>query len=124
MWIHDVDDQYFNFPNQLFLTKYNQEQKALREFEAQDIEKVVDGLLCHPVVHQHIESPIDKHEIRIGGGIDNAFLFLFQLRYQLCPFPDKRKTERDRLMNLFQDEILCQKTTQKEKTIAINQLMV
>ncbi len=45
---------------------------------------------CHPVVHQHIDGLLsypnlpdkkdnDKnHEIRIGGGIDNAFLFLFQ----------------------------------------------
>jgi hypothetical protein len=117
MWIHDVDDKYFKFPNPLFLTEYNQRKNALKKFKADDIEKVIDGLLCHPVVHQHIESPIDKHEIRIGGGIDNAFLFLFQLRYQLCPLQGKRKAEKDRLINLFQDAI------QKKKTIAINQLM-
>ncbi len=117
MWIHDVDDKYFNFPNSLFLTEYNKQKNALREFKTEDIESVIDGLLCHPVVHQHIESPIDKHEIRIGSGIDNAFLFLFQLRYQLCPFADKRKAERDRLINLFQEAI------RKKKTIAINQLM-
>jgi hypothetical protein len=117
MWVHDVDDKYFNFPNPLFLTEYNQRKNALKKFKAEDIESVIDGLLCHPVVHQHIESPIDKHEIRIGSGIDNAFLFLFQLRYQLCPFADKRKDERDRLINLFQEAI------RKKKTIAINQLM-
>ena len=117
LWVHDVDNQYFNFPNQLFLTEYNKQKNALREFKESYIERVIDGLLCHPVVHQHIESPIDKHEIRIGSGIDNAFLFLFQLRYQLCPFPDKRKAERNRLINLFQDAIL------KKNPITINHLM-
>jgi hypothetical protein len=117
MWIHDVDDKYFIFPNQLFLTECNKEKIALKTFEAKDIESVIDGLLCHPVVHQHIESPINQHEIRIGGGIDNAFLFLFQLRYQLCPFQNKRKAEKDRLINLFQD------TIREKKTIAINELM-
>jgi len=132
IWIHDVDDndKYFNFPHQFFLTTYKQRNIALREFKVKDIESVIDGLLCHPVVHQHIDGLLsypaepderdkDKnHKIRIGGGIDNAFLFLFQLRYQLCPFADKRKAERDRLINLFQDAIL-----QKNKKIAINQLM-
>jgi len=117
MWVHDVDDQYFNFPNTLFLTEHNKRKIALREFKQNDIESVIDGLLCHPVVHQHIESPIDTHEIRIGSGIDNAFLFLFQLRYQLCPFPEKRTLERDRLINLFQNAIA------KKDKIAINQLM-
>ena len=119
IWTHDVDEQYFKFPNQLFLTEYHKEKNALKEFKVEDIERVIDGLLCHPVVHQHIESPIDKHEIRIGSGIDNAFLFLFQLRYQLCPIAEKKKAERDRLINLFQDAII-----QKKKTVAINQLLV
>jgi hypothetical protein len=117
MWVHDVDDQYFNFPNALFLTKYDKRKSALKEFKTEHIESIIDGLLCHPVVHQHIESPIDKHEIRIGSGIDNAFLFLFQLRYQLCPFSDKKKDERDRLINLFQDAI------HQKETITINELM-
>jgi len=117
MWVHDVDDQYFNFPNSLFIMEHNKRNIALREFKPNDIESVIDGLLCHPVVHQHIESPIDKHEIRIGSGIENAFLFLFQLRYQLCPFPDKRTAERDRLINFFQDAI------RKKETITINELM-
>ncbi len=132
MWVHDVDDQYFNFPNSLFIMEHNKRNIALREFKPNDIESVIDGLLCHPVVHQHIDGLLsypdkndkddkekDKknHQIRIGGGIDNAFLFLFQLRYQLCPFPDKRKAERDRLIKLFQDAI------RQKETMTINQLM-
>lgn len=93
MWIHDVDEAYFRFPVQTFLTLHNQRNPALRDIRDSDIKVVINGLLCHPRAHQHIESPINKHEIRVGGGIDNAFLFLFHLRYQLCPIPGKREAE-------------------------------
>ncbi len=105
MWIHDVDHAYFRFPLQTFLTMHNQRNTALRGISDSDIEDVIDGLLSHPRAHQHIESPISKHEIRVGGGIDNAFLFLFHLRYQLCPIPEKRKAEKRKLVDLFRNAI-------------------
>jgi hypothetical protein len=105
MWDHDVDGTYFTFPVQEFLTRHNQRNPALREFSDEDIKVVLDGLIFHPAAHQHIKSPIDKHEIRIGGGIGNAFLFLFHLRYQFCPFDDKRKAERKRLVELFKNAV-------------------
>lgn len=101
MWVHDVDPNYFAFPVQLFLSEHNQRDRALQELTIEDIASVIDGLLLHPAVHQHIESPIDKHEIRFGGGIDNPFLYLFQLRYQLCPDQAKQEAERKRLIELF-----------------------
>lgn len=85
MWVHDVDGSYFSFPEQIFLTKYNRHPEVVKNINDNHIKTVLDGLIFHPKVHQHIESPIDKHEIRIGGGIDNPFLYLFHLRYQLCP---------------------------------------
>jgi hypothetical protein len=105
MWTHDVDSAYFTFPEQVFLTKYNQRNHAIKHMSTTDIEKVIDSLLLHPRVHQHIESPINSHEIRIGGGILNPFVFLFHLRYQLCPAPIIRNNERTRLISLFESAV-------------------
>lgn len=104
IWIHDVDGSYFCFPPQPFLSRDGQ-KAALKKFVSDDVEAVVDGLLFHPKAHQHIESPINKHAIRIGGGIDNPFLYLFHLRYQFCLIPIKQKAERDRLVALFSDAL-------------------
>lgn len=107
-WEHDVDagdGKYFSFPIQLFLNSRGREKVAIKEFAPDDIKAVVNGLLLHPKAHQHIESPINNHDIRIGGGIDNPFLYLFHLRYQLCPIPDKRIKEKKRLISLFSDAL-------------------
>jgi len=105
MWTHDVDLQYFSFPENSLLIKYGKIKKARRNVSSSHIENVLNGLLFHPAIHQHIQSPIDNHEIRIGGGIYNPFVFLFHLRYQLCPIEDKRNTEKTRVINLFVDAI-------------------
>ena len=107
MWTHDVDDgggKYFSSPVQPFLS-HKDEKKALAKFKPDDLDAVLNGLIFHPKAHQHIESPasLDNHHIRIGGGIDNPFLYLFHLRYQFCPDAAKRKAERDRLTVLFAD---------------------
>ncbi len=117
MWDHEVDGTYFTFPVQEFLTYHNQRNPVLREFSDDDIKVVLDGLIFHPAAHQHIKSPIDKHEIRIGGGIGNAFLFLFHLRYQFCPNKDKRKAEEKRLIRLFAN------TVKENSLLTTSQLM-
>lgn len=117
MWDHDVDGAFFTFPVQDFLSHHNQRNKVLKEFSDEDIAIVLDALIFHPAAHQHIESPIDKHEIRIGGGIVNAFQFLFHLRYQFCPDEEKRKAEEKRLVRLFTDAV------GKDSEVPINQLM-
>lgn len=121
MWNHDVDSAFFNFPIQPLLTFLPKQRNiALKSnLQESDIEVIVDGLLCHTRAHQHIELPIDNHEIRIGGGIDNAFLFLFHLRYQLCPIPEKRKKEKQRLVQLFLNAI----KNKNKKNVPINTLM-
>ncbi len=131
MWNHDVDGEYFTFPVQEFLTYHRQSENeknkkkesdpeinVRKEFSDEDLAIVLDGLIFHPAAHQHIESPIDKHEIRIGGGIGNAFQFLFHLRYQLCPDDNTKKAEKKRLIRLFADAI-----REKSKLLSINQLM-
>lgn len=126
LWIHDADHSFFEFPQQVFLTSYKQEKQALQNININDMEAIIDGLLCHPRVHQHIKFPIDVHEIRIGGGIDNPFVFLFHLRYQLCLVEEKREAERQRLINLFFSAMNATKKNKKnvgETKIPPNELM-
>jgi hypothetical protein len=122
MWLHDVDHEYFSFPINDFLVLHNQRTIAINSFDnkdfEEDVESVIQGLLLHPAVHQHIESPITNHKIRIGGGISNRFLFLFHLRYQFCPDSDRRIAEKNRLVYLFSDAI-----KNKKNNIPVNELM-
>jgi hypothetical protein len=117
LWDHDVDGKFFTFPEQEFLTHHNQRSTVIKKFSNEDIKVVLDGLIFHPAAHQHIKSPIDKHEIRIGGGIGNAFLYLFHLRYQFCPDERKRKAEEKRLVELFANAL------RENSGLEINQLM-
>jgi len=106
MWTHDVDSHgFFSFPEKSLLHKYDKLNTAKRNISSQHIEKVLDGLIIHPAIHQHIHSPIDEHKIRIGGGIYNPFVYLFHLRFQLCPSNEKRNEEKGRLVELFEDAI-------------------
>lgn len=117
LWSHHVDPGYFYFPIQDFLTAYGGLAKAISAFGDDDLAAVLNGLLFHPAAHQHIVSPIDKHHIRIGGGISNAFAYLFHLRYQLCPIENLRKAEQSRLLHLFKPAI------QSNMTISAQDLM-
>jgi hypothetical protein len=102
-WVHDVDGSYFVFPELSLLSKYPKSKIALKKISVKHIEKVLDGLIFHPRAHQHINT--DIHSIRIGGGIHNPFLYLFHLRYQLCPDETKRVEEKTRLIKLFVNAI-------------------
>lgn len=105
MWTHDVDNRYFSFPEQAFLTNHNSKNQAIENMTSEHIEGVIDALLLHPKAHQHIESPINNHKIRIGGGILNPFVFFFHLRYQLCPNKTKKDKEKGRLIDLFESAV-------------------
>ena len=90
-----------------------------------DIKAVLDGMLFHPRCHAHIEDigvrhvqldqdrgGLSSHEVRIGGGIENPYVFLFHLRYQFCLVANQvRQTERQRLIDLFDDAIRKNETT-------------
>ena len=104
IWTHDMDGGYFCFPYQSFLSSHKEYDLnwAIQKMEREDLESIVDTLLVHPMPHQHIKSPIDDHEIRMGGGITNPFLYLFHLRIQLCPISERRETEKARLIDLFE----------------------
>lgn len=113
-WTHDMDGSYFSFPNRRFVDS-NRPQK--NNTTQSDVERVIDSLLVHPTPHQHIESPHNRHEIRIGGGLLNPFLYLFHLRIQLCPVEEKREAERIRLAKMFLTAI------KSNKPVAANELM-
>ena len=84
-----------------------------------DVKAVLNGMLFHPRCHAHLEDlgvrnvqldqdsgGLSSHEVRIGGGIENPYVFLFHLRYQFCLVSDQvRQTERLRLIGLFENAI-------------------
>jgi len=89
-----------------------------REYMDHNLEKdvtyVLDGMIFHPRGHAHGDKlgivshlnlappALSPSEIRIGGGIENAFAFLTHLRYQFCLLSeDARQAERTRLIRLF-----------------------
>lgn len=80
-----------------------------------DVESVLNGMLFHPRCHAHLEDlgvrnvqldqdsgGLSSHEVRIGGGIENPYVFLFHVRYQFCLVSNQvRQAERQRLIDLF-----------------------
>lgn len=84
-----------------------------------DVDAVLNGMIFHPRCHTHLEDlgvrhvqldqekgGLKSHEIRIGGGIENPYIFLFHLRYQFClVHTDARRKERLRLIDLFERSI-------------------
>ena len=107
IWTHDCDPSFFDIPLDYLLENQacgNARRSACVTFERKDLEDVLDAAIFHPREHQHIISPINNHKIRIGGGLNNPFLYLFHLRYQFCP-EQKRPSERKRLLDLFENII-------------------
>jgi hypothetical protein len=93
-----------------------------------DVTAVLNGMLFHPRNHCHGEdmeltmtlaaTALPPHEVRVGGGIGNAFVFLTHLRYQLCLLNGAlRDAERDRLIDLFTTAIRDKRNTVPAKEI-------
>jgi hypothetical protein len=103
MWQHHVDRNY----RTMHLDKLINEKELDKKFNAviskttlYDVRKILDDLLFHPEVHQHIDEPPLLHDFRIGGGISNTFQFLIHLRCQMFP-KEERTAERDRLGDII-----------------------
>ncbi|MFA6598104.1 MAG: hypothetical protein WCS69_10305 [Ignavibacteriaceae bacterium] len=118
LWSHDIDKSYYSLPSNSILSMLKSTSRNKEEIINEEIESVLDGLIFHPTVHQHIiddnifsaGASISNHEIRIGGCIDNPFLYLFQLRYQFCLLGSNRIEEKNRLIGLF-SRVLKKKST-------------
>jgi hypothetical protein len=109
-WQLEVDSGFYSKTDGLNQTKeYPSEHKNDRDLKS-DVETVLDGMLFHPRCHIHGDKlaipsldnhALDPHEIRLGGGIENLFMFLAHVRYQFCLVsPDKRNEEQSRLVQL------------------------
>lgn len=82
-----------------------------------DVQEALDGMIFHPRSHAHgnelgidakLEGPtaLETREIRLGGGIENGFVFLAHLRYQFCLVSNvAREEEREYFVRLFTDAI-------------------
>ncbi len=116
-WQNHIDPAYLSKASlHSASSEYPRPQRAHLQ---RDIEAVLDGMLFHPRCHTHIEDRytqrehldpdrggLSSHEVRIGGGIENPYIFLFHLRYQFCLVADQaRRTERIRLIGLFERAI-------------------
>lgn len=116
-WQSHIDPGYISKASLHSVTdRYPNPQKGCLQ---RDVEAVLDGMLFHPRCHSHIEDigaqniqldldsgGLSSHEVRIGGGVENPYIFLFHLRYQCCLVADLiRKDEKQRLIDLFCDSI-------------------
>jgi len=104
IWWHHADYAYYGLPIEKMLDKAKR-SIAIAEFSHDDLEIILDTMIFHGRIHQHIKSPFPENKIRIGGGVDNPFLYLFHLRYQLCPDETRRDEEKKRLILLFEPAV-------------------
>jgi hypothetical protein len=110
-WSLHVDPAYCSNASLVGVQKDYPTQEKAKHLRA-DVTAVLDGMLFHPRAHCHGEEiemnltlaaeALSVHEVRIGGGIENAFVFLTHLRFQFCLVsPQVRDEERTRLIDLF-----------------------
>ena len=76
-------------------------EEAQGELTQEDVTEVLRGMIEHPRTHLHIHQDAFPHDVRIGTGFCAPFLFLFQLRFQLCIDPTRRQDELSRLTRIF-----------------------
>jgi hypothetical protein len=76
-------------------------EEAEAELTQEDVTEVLRGMIEHPRTHLHIHQDAFPHDVRIGTGFCAPFLFLFQLRFQLCIDPVRRQAELSRLTRIF-----------------------
>ena len=133
-WKFHVDPGFHSKASlQTTVDKYPHQMGELRR----DVEAVLNGMLFHPRCHTHLEDlgirhvqldrekgGLKSHEIRIGGGIENPYVFLFHLRYQFClVHTDARRNERLRLVDLFENAIKNKNATRnKNATVSARAL--
>ena len=113
-WRIHVDPRFESKASlQASVGKYPHDQKSELH---RDVDVVLRGMLFHPRCYTHLEDLGVRHvqldgglssqEIRIGGGIENPYVFLYHLRYQFCLVSsESRDDERARLITLFENAI-------------------
>lgn len=111
-WYTHVDPDYRS-RSSFFQPREDYPTQDLATHLERDVETVLDGMIFHPCNHAHGNeigivsalggaSALSSEKIRLGGGIENGFVFLTHLRYQFCLLSNEaRQAERARLIRLF-----------------------
>ena len=86
-----------------------EKNEVVDDVTSEDIDQVLTGMIEHPRAHLHMFDDRNRHEVRIGMGLDGPFLFLFQLRFQLCLDQDRRQLELARLRGIFTQDWFLRK---------------
>ncbi len=94
---NSYDDQFFTELNYIdnIWPLFGKIEPVLKKMNIKEIDYILKGVIVHPAMHQHIKySELIPHHIRIINGVNNPFLFLYQLAFQLgdC-FSDFKKSE-------------------------------
>jgi len=112
----------FGIENKVFACGCRELEKY-REPPGQDeVDAVLHGLIWHPRSHLHLHSDPARHEVRMATGLHAPFLFLFQLRFQLCIDACRRQKEMNRLKQLFNLEWLArERLISPQALFALNQ---
>jgi hypothetical protein len=82
-----------------------------------EVDDVLCGLISHPRSHLHLFMERPMREVRIGTGLHAPFLFLFQLRFQLCIDAARRQQEMDRLKRIFNLDWLARERAISPQTL-------
>ena len=128
-WKIHVDPQFYSKAS-LQTPVDNYPRQQMDELRS-DVAAVLNGMIFHPRCHTHLENlgikhvqlnqekgGLELHEIRIGGGIENPYVFLFHIRYQFClVHTDVRQDERLRLIDLFENAIRKKKQNVNAKEL-------
>ncbi|OGR13185.1 MAG: hypothetical protein A2097_14540 [Desulfobacula sp. GWF2_41_7] len=118
-WKHEYDGKYFNefeyIDKNWPLMKKNQQRG--KKIAPEDIDHILEGIIAHPAIHQHIECFGLPHHVRIGNAVKNPFLFLYQLAFQLgdC-FTNSRESELKKAELVRVKELIWAKIIQDKKT--------
>ena len=124
-------DPEFDSKASLYRSVDNYPSQQIDKLLRNDICAVLKGMIFHPRCHVHLEDlgvgyeqldpekgGLELHEIRIGGGIENPYVFLFHIRYQFClVHTDVRQDERLRLIDLFENAIRKKKQNVNAKDL-------
>ena len=78
-----------------------QTDERVDKVKPEEVECVLRGMIEHPRAHLHLFKDTKRHEVRIGSGLADPCLFLFQLRFQLCLDQARRDRELTRLRDIF-----------------------
>jgi len=106
-WKNHIDSEFLSKAS-LYTSTDKYPLEKMDKLVRNDVAAVLDGMFFHPRCHMHPEDlgvqheqldpdrgGLKSHEVRIGGGIENPYVFLFHVRYQFCLVSNQVRIERN-----------------------------